>query len=302
MITTKIPWADSTWNPVTGCRHECPYCYAKAWAHRFGGYEPRYGASLTQNGNGTYELGENEKKYRLEKNGKKSVAPYPFGFEPTLHRYRLDQPQKWVKPRNIFVCSMADLFGNWVPDGWIKEVMTAADKATQHRYLFLTKNPFRYSNYGVPQDENKWYGTSVTAEKEVTRMNMLHAKNNFISIEPLMEDLKPEQWGRDYFDRIRWIIIGAETGSQAGKTAPQKEWVDKIARQADKHGIPVFMKDSLIKAKTLTEKEMRREFPWGESWLAETAKELLANPDQAILAPAGVEFRYDRLPIFMSAT
>lgn len=46
---TKIDWCDSTWNPVTGCRHDCAYCYARKIAERFGGVnyedelENRYG-------------------------------------------------------------------------------------------------------------------------------------------------------------------------------------------------------------------------------------------------------------------
>lgn len=38
MNTTKIEWCDSTWNPVTGCLHQCHYCYARGIARRFGGY------------------------------------------------------------------------------------------------------------------------------------------------------------------------------------------------------------------------------------------------------------------------
>ena len=37
MEKTKIEWCDSSWNPVTGCLHTCPYCYARAIANRFGG-------------------------------------------------------------------------------------------------------------------------------------------------------------------------------------------------------------------------------------------------------------------------
>jgi len=33
---TKIDWCDYTWNPVWGCRNNCPYCYARATARRFG--------------------------------------------------------------------------------------------------------------------------------------------------------------------------------------------------------------------------------------------------------------------------
>lgn len=36
MNKTGIEWCDMTWNPVTGCRHECEYCYARRIAARFG--------------------------------------------------------------------------------------------------------------------------------------------------------------------------------------------------------------------------------------------------------------------------
>lgn len=35
---TKIDWCDSTWNPVTGCLHNCDYCYARNIAVRFAGF------------------------------------------------------------------------------------------------------------------------------------------------------------------------------------------------------------------------------------------------------------------------
>lgn len=35
MKKTKIDWCDSSWNPVTGCLHECKYCYARSIANRF---------------------------------------------------------------------------------------------------------------------------------------------------------------------------------------------------------------------------------------------------------------------------
>lgn len=38
MNKTKIDWATMSWNPVTGCRHGCPYCYAARTANRFNGH------------------------------------------------------------------------------------------------------------------------------------------------------------------------------------------------------------------------------------------------------------------------
>lgn len=142
--TTKIDWCDASWNPVTGCLHGCEYCYARRIAERFGlPYAPKLGdpgmegAKKGDCDEGMDTMLELAKPY--EKNGRKQ--PYPMGFLPTMHRYRLEEPQHWKQPRNIFVCSMADLFGEWVPDEWIKAVFDACLAAPQHRYLFLTKIP-----------------------------------------------------------------------------------------------------------------------------------------------------------------
>ena len=32
---SKIEWCTHTWNPVTGCLHGCPYCYARRFIDRF---------------------------------------------------------------------------------------------------------------------------------------------------------------------------------------------------------------------------------------------------------------------------
>jgi len=40
---TKIEWCDYTWNPVTGCRTGCWYCYADRMATRFHrSFEPTF--------------------------------------------------------------------------------------------------------------------------------------------------------------------------------------------------------------------------------------------------------------------
>ena len=35
MNKTKIEWTDYTWNPVTGCKRNCWYCYGKRIRRRF---------------------------------------------------------------------------------------------------------------------------------------------------------------------------------------------------------------------------------------------------------------------------
>lgn len=43
MNRTKIEYCDYTWNFVTGCKHFCPYCYARRIARRRGDtFEPKF--------------------------------------------------------------------------------------------------------------------------------------------------------------------------------------------------------------------------------------------------------------------
>ncbi len=256
MKKTKIEWCDSTWNPVTGCYHECEYCYARKIANRYGAFE-------TVDGNNIRILDTGSTLNCAEvKNLAKT--PYPLKFTPTLHRYRLDEPQRWQKPRTIFVCSMADLFGSWVSDEWIEEVFEACRKAPQHRYLFLTKNPQRYldlaKNGKFPTENNMWFGYSATRQDEFWRFK--HAddcpiQNLFVSIEPILGYANA---GFSSHCPADWVIIGAETGNRKDKVKPKREWIEQIAMECYYSGRPIFMKDSLIPI--IGEENMRREFPW----------------------------------------
>ena len=62
------------------------------------------------------------------------VTPFPVKFEPMFREYCLPMPAQKKKPAVIFVVSMGDLFGEWVPDEWIRRVFTAAQAAPWHTY------------------------------------------------------------------------------------------------------------------------------------------------------------------------
>lgn len=231
MNKTKIDWATMSWNPVTGCRHGCPYCYAQRTAHRFdaGMEDP----APMQGG-----LHVVERKIK--------GTPYPYGFEPTLHRYRLDQPERQTEPQTVFVCSMADLFGRWVPTSWIVEVLDACRRAPWHRYLFLTKNPARYLELDhlalLPHESNFWYGTTVAKQGDPGMYAMQGVNlNSFWSMEPLLGpvDMSAAE------GLPSWIILGAETGNRPDKVIPRREWVDKITAFCEENEIPVFYKGNL---------------------------------------------------------
>lgn len=288
---TKIDWCDATWNPVTGCLHGCEYCYARRIAERFGAreiYDPECQCQrhLIEHGMLTGTGKPLELDYPWEqknKDGSITNAAYPFGFEPTFHRYRLDEPKRWKKPRTIFVCSMADLFGDWVPAEWIQEVFDACEATPQHRYIFLTKNPGRLAKMAnahnvrqwnerhpdklhpntdeyvgipsLPRHDNWWFGSSLD-NADARRFDGGFHWNTFTSIEPLMEHM---QMGIGSFGSDRWTIIGAETGKRKNKVTPERAWIDNILEAAALTGVKVFMKESL---RELMGADFRQEFPW----------------------------------------
>lgn len=214
MNKTKIEWADYTWNPVTGCLHGCKYCYARRVAERF--------RSKDEESRAAYEIVSHNKINLVSKSRK----PFPLGFTPTFYPHRLNEPQEVKKPSKIFVVSMGDLFGNWVPDEWIDEVFTACFNADWHTYYFLTKNPARYERAIARYDgeergfeievwNNIWFGTTITCQEDTHRIAELlkfSEGRKFVSVEPVLGpvDLTYITMPEEY--QPRHAIVPAITG------------------------------------------------------------------------------------------
>ena len=226
MDKTKIDWADASWNPVTGCMHGCEYCYARRIAERFGSKQKPESIECSVL-NSPVRCTDLYSYMRMAGISTGKVQPYPFDFFPTFHRYKLGEPQRWKKPRNIFVCSMADLFGDWVPDEWIEQVFEACEAAPQHKYMFLTKNGKRYLELArkgiMPDADNFWYGCSVT--RPDAPFFFSNKCKTFASIEPILEPF---------------------------------DWVPGL-KHIGLPDIPLFMKESL---RELMGTDFRQEFPW----------------------------------------
>lgn len=262
MNRSKIEWCDHTWNPITGCRHGCPYCYARTMSARFSGdvrlnlmSKKDYYVQEAPDGSGHIYL---LNKPMINETGN-SLA-YPFGFQPTYHRYRMDTLDKLKMGNNIFVGAMADIFAECIPDEWIGDIISTCLVRPQHNYMFLTKNPKRYIQYGISTGlENMWFGTTITSDADTNRINSLAMEGkSFVSIEPILGRFSSENI-KAVCRMVDWIIIGAETGRRKNKIVPRYDWIKEIALEAGRSGIPIFMKNSLIPI--VGEANMQREFP-----------------------------------------
>jgi len=229
-----ISWAKWSWNPVTGCLHGCEYCYARSIAARW-------------------------------------ADAYPAGFTPLFHHERLDAPRNTAIPgahrddsheacsdgtcdtcawRRVFVCSMADLYGRWVPSEWIAEVHEAMMGSPRWQYILLTKFPDRYPGLEFPP--GAWVGTSVDEQKRVRIAERAFGQLprgviKWLSLEPLREPLSFTDLSM--FD---WVVIGAQTQTMQPDGPvpgfqPEPRWVTRILHQAAEAGVSVHLKPNMTR-------------------------------------------------------
>ena len=235
---TRVRLADGTelpgytWNPTGGCFHGCTWqmpdgsiteCYAKTIAERF-------------------------------------TRAYNHGFEHHYWRpHNLDEPLKLRDPAGIFVGSMADLFGHWVPEEQICQVLDTMTEAHWHTFQTLSKFPIRLPEFN-PYPDNIWVGVSLPAGHLMSEtggaralgaylrhMRKIEARVRFMSIEPLWFDVAPvfEQWletGEEL--PFEWAVIGAATDGRK-VFQPEVAWTERLLELLDGQDVPVFFKGNM---------------------------------------------------------
>jgi protein gp37 len=230
VVGRGIEWTDWTWNPIGGCRHACQ------WAMPDGSIAICYAEEVA--------------------NGVAQKA-YPQGFEAHYWRPdKLDDPLKIKKPAKIFLDSMSDLMGHWVPDDQINSVLDVCRKADYHTFQLLTKNAPRLLKFDFPP--NVWVGVSSppdfmwgkplsrqSQEQMLTKsLEVLSQIDNvtWISAEPLSWDIAPivEQYPK----ALDWVVIGAASNGPK-KYQPNSDHIHHLLYVLDKQRVPVFFKGNL---------------------------------------------------------
>ena len=225
-----IEWTDYTWNPVQGCKHGCRWtmpdgsvaeCYAETIANRV------------------------------------AQRAYAHGFD---HHYwnphKLREPLKVQEPSRIFLDSMSDLMGHWVPAEEIEQVLNICREADWHDFQLLTKNAPRLIEFDFPP--NVWVGVSAPPthmfgkklsfrqqQRMVTRqleiLNQINVPVRWMSIEPLSFDIAPLIENSP----LEWAVIGAATNGN--KTyQPEAVWVQNVLDVLDAQATAIFFKGNLV--------------------------------------------------------
>jgi protein gp37 len=222
MKNTKIRWANSSWNPMTGCTkitEGCDRCYAEVIAERFRG------------------------------------SGFPNGFEPTFKPHKLRDISRTTRPARWFVNSMSDVHHEAFTVDQIDAVYDAMAATDRHDYLVLTKRPQRMRAYltgregwlrrrGLDQlPEQIWVGATIELDKYAFRARHLRAIPalvRFLSCEPLLGPLPSLD-----LDGLAWVIVGGESGNGSRDFRPMDHaWAADLRDRCASSGVAFYFKQS----------------------------------------------------------
>ncbi len=261
---SNIEWSDMSVNPIHLIREDGSH--GGHWCRKVSpGCAQCY--SETQNQSNYFKFASH-----LPYSGK---APDNLIFDEKV----MQELVKTRSPKKIFLCSMTDLFGDWVSDEWIDRAFAYMAIASQHTFQILTKRPERMREYFLSENrdskisnwattfdksdsdqiisvnlplQNVWLGTSVenqkAADDRIPSLLQTPASVRFLSCEPLLESIDLNKCFRTskdgyeltWLDYLNLIIVGGESG--IGARPCHVDWIRSLVRQCQPTNVAVFVK------------------------------------------------------------
>jgi len=231
--TTKIQWADATWNPWLGCSkvsEGCANCYITSSAPF---------------------------RVRGLKHGQPRQRTSPAYWR---------QPLRWNKnaiiagTRPSIFPSLCDWLDDEVPIEWLVDFLKLIYRTPNLEWLLLTKRPELFAKrigqtpFDLWDEENPprnvWLGVSVEnqamADKRIQQLRKIPAKIHFLSVEPLLGPvslLYSTFDGSESFHNmawIDWVILGGESGPNARPC--NIGWIGDVLAECQGANVPCFVK------------------------------------------------------------
>lgn len=210
---SKIEWTDATWNPI---RARDPQTGRVGW----------HCVKISPACTNCYAAAQNQQGLR---GGTKQPYADNSTAEVFLDEQVLQKPRHWKRPRRIFVCSMTDLFGDWVTVEMLDRIYDEMAFSPQHTFQVLTKRPERMHRYHenlakrvaqIPNNPvtwplpNVWLGVTaedqLSAEERIPWLLYTPAARRIVSCEPLLGEVRLRHLLHE--DEGQCVEINALTG------------------------------------------------------------------------------------------
>lgn len=165
------------------------------------------------------------------------------GQPPGQIRYfpeRLKKLEHWRKSRHIFVCSLSDIFHEFISTGRLLDLAHTIERYPRHTFYLLTKRPqFAFPRHMLTYPNIR---LGITVENQVRfnhrwrDLRRIDASFKFLHAEPLLGpiDISPA------IGHVQWVVVGGENGQRARPMHP--EWVRRIRDQCIEAHIPFWFK------------------------------------------------------------
>jgi len=207
-----------TWNPFTGCKFNCIYCWARDLA-----------------------LG------RL-----KNSQRYATGFIPSFHPEEL---KKKFKPGDfVFVSDMGDI--TFCPSGNLDDILGVIEDNQRTDFLIQTKGVKLFQRPGIVWPKNVYHGMTIETNRDTTHYSraplpfqrysaMIFDKHphKFISIEPIMRFMLSEMIAFVKDISPSFVVIGADSKGH-NLDEPPTENINSLINELNKL-TKVIVKDNL---------------------------------------------------------
>ena len=158
----------------------------------------------------------------------------------------------------IFVCHETDLFAQAIPKYYINWVLEHCKKYPENTYLFQSKNPARFFEFGLEKWENVILATTVETDMGITEYEKISRAPHplerlkaiikikgkwLITIEPIMK-FSPEFASKIIATNPDMIAIGADS-KKCNLYEPLPEEVRNLIKELKAAKIRIFIKKNL---------------------------------------------------------
>lgn len=199
-----------TFNPLAGdCIHDCKYCYRNNFKARYKRHKDKYSG------------------------------------EPRLDLKGMSKLREWHK--DVFVCSMTDLFADNVPSECISRIFKHIKLFPDNTYLLQTKNPARYFSWldeikslksiilGITLETDRFYEISEAVPPAERTNAFADIKNidKFVSIEPIIDFSMRELVEMIAIIQPKYVSIGADSKNH-GLIEPEPDKVKQLIAELKK--------------------------------------------------------------------